>query len=76
VENYEYFFFNRENFTGEGVLEMNREVGEAGRGIVVIVDPHIKASPTYPVFAEGMQLQNQQNVKGNLSNIFVQDAND
>jgi alpha 1,3-glucosidase len=54
---------------------MNRDIGNAGRGMVVIVDPHIKANESYPVFAEGMQLQGL-NESGNLSNIFVQNADD
>ena len=37
---------------------MNSEIEEQGRRIVVIVDPHIKVSEDYFVYAEGMDLQN------------------
>lgn len=36
---------------------MNGEIEQSGRRIVVIVDPHIKASKDYFVYAEGMELQ-------------------
>jgi len=38
---------------------MNKEIEDSGRRIVVIVDPHIKASDDYFVYTEGMQLQEQ-----------------
>lgn len=35
---------------------MNSEIEAEHRRIVVIVDPHIKVSDDYPVYAEGIEL--------------------
>lgn len=50
---------------------MNSEIEAAGRRIVVIVDPHIKASDDYFVYNEGMEMQEEQPEQGNYKNIFV-----
>ena len=55
---YEYFKFNPKNFTDSQITQMNSEIEAAGRRIVVIVDPHIKASEEYFVYAQGIDLQN------------------
>lgn len=55
-EGYEYFLFNPQNFTAEKVTTMNQQIEAAGRGMVVIVDPHIKVSDAYNVYAQGMAL--------------------
>jgi alpha 1,3-glucosidase len=52
-EGYEYFFFNPQNFTTQGISDMNAALEESKRGMVVIVDPHIKAVDTYEVFSQG-----------------------
>jgi alpha-glucosidase (family GH31 glycosyl hydrolase) len=56
-EGYEYFVFNPQNFTENSTDVMNKAIKDAGRGIVVIVDPHIKAVEEYAVFSEGMAIQ-------------------
>ena len=56
-EGYEYFIFNPQNFTAPQISQMNEEIEAAGRRITVIVDPHIKASEDYFVYAEGMKQQ-------------------
>ena len=71
---YEYFKFNPQNFTESQITQMNSEIEEQGRRIVVIVDPHIKVSEDYFVYAEGMDLQNQEQPAGNVSNIFVREG--
>lgn len=53
---------------------MNTEIEEAGRRIVVIVDPHIKASEDYFVYKNGMDMQNQEQPEGNVSNIFIREG--
>ena len=53
---YEYFKFNPKNFTTEQIDQMNQEIEDAGRRIVVIVDPHIKAADDYFVYSDGMAL--------------------
>lgn len=50
---------------------MNSEIEQSGRRIVVIVDPHIKASEDYFVYSEGMEMQNQEQPADNVSNIFI-----
>ena len=47
---YEYFKFNPQNFTETQIEQMNSEIEDQGRRIVVIVDPHIKASEDYFVY--------------------------
>ena len=47
---YEYFKFNPQNFTETQIEQMNSEIENQGRRIVVIVDPHIKASEDYFVY--------------------------
>lgn len=64
-EGYEYFIFNPQNFTSHNTSLMNSEIESAGRGMVVIVDPHIKAVSNYSVFAAGIAEQEQG------KNIFV-----
>lgn len=53
---YEYYKFNPQNFTDAQIVQMNYEIEAAGRRITVIVDPHIKASADYFVYANGMEL--------------------
>ena len=48
---YEYFKFNPKNFTETQISDMNSQIEASGRRIVVIVDPHIKASEDYFVYA-------------------------
>ena len=55
---YEYFIFNPKNFTEAQINQMNGEIEEQGRRIVLIVDPHIKVSDDYFVYSNGMELQN------------------
>ena len=54
-QGYEYFKFNPANFTEAQITQMNSEIEDAGRRIVVIVDPHIKVSDDYFVYTQGMQ---------------------
>lgn len=35
---------------------MNDDIEAAGRGIVVIVDPHVKATDSYVIYSEGMTI--------------------
>jgi len=52
---------------------MNNEIEKSNRRITVIIDPHIKANPSYNVYAEGLNLTKNQ-TEGNLTNIFVKNA--
>jgi len=54
---YEYFIFNPQNFTTEQIERMNQQIGDAGRKITVIVDPHIKADSSYYVWEDGEELE-------------------
>mmetsp|Transcript_59715 Transcript_59715/g.82037 ORF Transcript_59715/g.82037 Transcript_59715/m.82037 type:complete len:222 (+) Transcript_59715:678-1343(+) len=51
---YMYFEFNPKNFTEAGIVEMNKQVEEANRRLVVIVDPHIKAVDEFHIFSDGI----------------------
>lgn len=50
---YEYFRFNPQNFTSDGLASMNQEVEDSGRFMTVILDPHIKHDSDYFVYADG-----------------------
>jgi len=72
---YEYFQFNPQNFTAEGIKAMNEEVEAAGRHMTVILDPHIKVDSTYFVYEDGEEEQlNEFAEDGSKINIFVKQA--
>jgi hypothetical protein len=50
---------------------MNGNITQSNRGIVVIVDPHIKAVDSYFVFSEGNALVDPTEGPGNYTNIFI-----
>jgi len=71
---YEYFRFNPQNFTTDGLALMNQEVEEAGRYMTVILDPHIKHDLSYFVYDEGEEEESLGNREdGSKINIFVKD---
>ena len=55
--NFEYFKFNKQNFTDAQVKQMNTEIETAGRRITLIFDPHIKVAEDYFVYADGFKQQ-------------------
>lgn len=72
VGGYEYFVFNPQNFTNGEIWQMNSEIEAENRRIVVIVDPHIKVSHEYSLYADGMVLQDRADPdSGDMTNIFV-----
>lgn len=54
---YEYFQFNPQNFTTTDLAQMNEEVAAEGRYMTTILDPHIKVSDDYFVYADGQTLE-------------------
>ena len=70
ADGYEYFRFNPQNFTKDGLAKMNSEVESSGRFITTILDPHIKKSEDYFVYSEGLSLEKDSDV----NSIFVKDA--
>lgn len=54
---YEYFQFNPQNFTETDLAQMNEEVAAEGRYMTTILDPHIKVSDDYFVYADGQTLE-------------------
>ena len=52
---------------------MNKEVEEAGRYMTTILDPHIKVSDDYFVYADGQVLEGES-VAENVNSIFVKTA--
>ena len=53
---------------------MNDEIEQSKRRITVIVDPHIKVSKDYFVYADGLALEEGQQEAGNYTSIFVKKA--
>ena len=53
-----YFQFNPQNFTSEQLVQLNSEIEQSNRRLVVIIDPHIKQTDDYFVYKNGMLLQN------------------
>ena len=45
---------------------MNKEVEEAGRYMTTILDPHIKVSDEFFVYADGQKLQNESSKTENV----------
>ena len=75
--NFEYFKFNKQNFTDAQVKQMNSEIESAGRRIVLIFDPHIKVADDYFVYADGYEIQmNETQTTGDISNIFIRNDED
>ena len=70
ADGYEYFQFNPQNFTESDLAEMNDEVEESGRFMTTILDPHIKVSDDYFVYADGQTMQTQSAE----NSIFVKDV--
>lgn len=68
----EYFQFNPQNFTADGLAQMNAEIEASGRYITTILDPHIKVSSDYFVYAEGQELQ-EESTSTAVNSIFVKD---
>ena len=52
----EYFVFDYERFSQRSVMQMNTEIEEAQRRMVVICDPHVRASDEYFVYRDGMAI--------------------
>lgn len=71
-DGYEYFRFNPQNFTVEALAQMNQEVEDAGRYMTTILDPHIKVSDDYFVYADGQELEKQSTATA-VQSIFVKD---
>ena len=61
-DGYEYFRFNPQNFTTTDLAQMNKEVEEAGRYMTTILDPHIKVSDDYFVYADGQKLEKSTSI--------------
>eukprot|EP00347_Sterkiella_histriomuscorum_P017483 403349187 len=68
-----YFEFNPLNFHEPYHSTMKQEIRKSGRKLVVITDPHIKASVDYFVYDKGMDLQDTIDpLSGDYRNIFIQ----
>jgi len=52
---------------------MNKEVEEAGRYMTTILDPHIKVSDDYFVYADGQDLEKTSSMTSDVNSIFVKD---
>ena len=75
VDGYEYFRFNPQNFTTEGIAAMNQEVEDSKRHMTVILDPHIKVDDSYFVYHDGEEEQAEEFAEdGSIINIFVKQA--
>lgn len=72
-DGYEYFRFNPQNFTTTDLAQMNKEVEEAGRYMTTILDPHIKVSDDYFVYADGQDLEKSSSMTSDVNSIFVKD---
>lgn len=71
-DGYEYFRFNPQNFTMEALAQMNSEVEASGRYMTTILDPHIKVSDDYFVYADGKDLE-EKSITASANSIFVKD---
>ena len=69
-DGYMYFQFNPQNFTESDLAIMNAEVKAEGRYMTTILDPHIKVSNDYFVYADGQTEQ----AESSSTNIFIKDV--
>ena len=69
----QYTEFDYKGFSQEKVMLMNEAIHGAGRRMVAIVDPHVKADKGFHVYDEGMKLQGHKTHDGLVQNIFVRD---
>jgi hypothetical protein len=53
------------------VEAFNAQIAQSKRRLVMINDPHIKASDDYFVYSQGMALQNATQTEGDIKNIFI-----
>lgn len=70
----EYFVFNPQNFTTDGIAQMNKEIEDSGRYITTIIDPHIKVSDDYFVYKDGEEMEKNATADGSIANIFVRNS--
>ncbi len=52
---------------------MNKEVEESGRFMTTILDPHIKVTNDYFVYADGQDLEKESSSE-NVNSIFVKNS--
>ena len=71
TRDYRWFTFNPVNFTEDAMERMKTEIGQAGRRLVTIIDPHINANDDYFVYADAMKLQESKWAEGDAQNIFM-----
>lgn len=53
----QYFMFNDKRFPLDKIEKFNAEIEKDQRFAVVIIDPHMKANPNFPVYQEGMDVE-------------------
>lgn len=56
TQDFEYFVFNKDTWPLHKVDELNAEIAQSKRRLVMINDPHIKASEDYFVFKKGIEI--------------------
>lgn len=73
TQDFEYFVFNNQTWPQWEVQALNAQIEQSKRRLVMINDPHIKASEDYFVFSQGMALQNGNQTAGDIKNIFIRE---
>lgn len=71
TQDFEYFVFNNVTWPMYKVEAFNAQIAQSKRRLVMINDPHIKASDDYFVYSQGMALQNATQTEGDIKNIFI-----
>jgi alpha-glucosidase (family GH31 glycosyl hydrolase) len=73
AQDFEYFVFNKYTWPLNKVEELNAEIALSKRRLVLINNPHVKASEDYFVYQKGMAIQNATQTPENYANIFIRD---
>ena len=56
TQDFEYFVFNKDTWPLHKVEDLNAQIAASKRRLVMINDPHIKASEDYFVYKQGMDI--------------------
>lgn len=72
-ENKQYFVFNQTVWPQTAINRLNNEIEQQGRKMVLIEDCHISTNESYPVYQNGMVLQNATENPDNFVNIYIRE---
>lgn len=70
-ENKQYFMFNQTSWPQSVINQLNTEVQQQGRKMVLIEDCHISTNQSFPIYTQGLAEQQATQVAPNFTNIYI-----